>query len=395
MNKRKLIIIVLVGLVILVGLWVYINRFLTKSKASVDKVTITYSSAKITVDKNGNFNLGVILNAENNKKISAVDLSFKYDFDNKNLVDFTGIQTLPDNYFNEQILVATSSAGGAKNLHLVLATKKTDDLLSSSLTINLAFKAKNIDGQTEISLMGGGNQVVGTTESYSFDLVLPTTAAGIVVGTGGPTLTPTQTPTQSPDQTPTPTTPPDEGNVSLSFQLRFQGIIEKPVNTSMPVKITIKKGGQVVDERIIDFSYDQAASSEAKGRWLGSANFNVLPGDGYTIFVKGPKHVQKKICQSTPQEAVGAEGTYHCLSGQSLSIDLASAFDFSHITLLAGDLPQQDGVVNSYDTSLVRNNLGKTDAEVLRLTDVNLDGRVNTQDYSLIIYALSIRTDEE
>jgi hypothetical protein len=382
MNKRKLITIVLVGLVILVGLWVYINRFLTKSKASVDKVNITYSSTKITVDKNGNFNLGVILNAENNKKISAVDLSFKYDSDDRDLVDFTGVQTLPANYFDQEILVATSSAMGAKNLHLVLAAKKTDDLLSSSLTINLAFKAKNTDGQTEISLMGGGNQVVGTTENYSFDLIEPTTPVGVVVGESG-------------NLTQAPTIPPGEGNVPIAFQLRFQGIIEKPVNTSMPVKITIKKGGQVVDERTIDFSYDQAASGEAKGRWLGSANFNVLPGDGYTIFVKGPKHVQKKICESTPQEAAGAEGTYHCLSGQSLSISPASAFDFSHITLLAGDLPEQDGVVNSYDTSLVRNNLGKTDTEALQQADVNFDGRINTQDYSLIIYALSIRTDEE
>jgi len=348
-------------------------------------VNITYSSENFTIDKNGDFNLGIILSAENNKKISAVDLSFKYDSDNRDLIDFTGIQTLPANYFDEEILIATSSADGAKNLHLVLAAKKTDDLLSSSVTINLAFKAKNIDGHTEISLIDGVSQISGPTENYVFEVKSPTNAVGVSVGSGGSTLT----------QTPTPTTPPGEGNVLLAFQLRFQGIIDKPVNTSMPVKITIKKGGKVIDEKIIDFSYVEKKNSDIKGSWLGSGIFNALPGSDYTIFIKGPKHIQKKICENEPKEPLGAEGSYYCRSDQSLSISQNSSFDFSKITLLVGDLPKQDGVVNSYDTSLVRNNLGRNDEEALKLADVNLDGRVNTQDYSLIIYALSIRTDEE
>jgi hypothetical protein len=44
---------------------------------------------------------------------------------------------------------------------------------------------------------------------------------------------------------------------------------------------------------------------------------------------------------------------------------------------LAGDLPvngTQDGVVDSLDTSYIRNNLGKTDPTVVSIADLNLDG---------------------
>jgi hypothetical protein len=72
--------------------------------------------------------------------------------------------------------------------------------------------------------------------------------------------------------------------------------------------------------------------------------------------------------------------------------------DFSRIYLLAGDMPVsggQDGVVDSLDTSYIRNNLGKTDSGVLAIADLNLDGKVDTQDWSLVIAALSVRADEE
>ena len=53
--------------------------------------------------------------------------------------------------------------------------------------------------------------------------------------------------------------------------------------------------------------------------------------------------------------------------------------------LLAGDLEPQDGTVNSYDTALIYNNLGKQDSSTLQSADVNLDGVVDSQDYSLVL----------
>jgi hypothetical protein len=56
--------------------------------------------------------------------------------------------------------------------------------------------------------------------------------------------------------------------------------------------------------------------------------------------------------------------------------------------MMAGDLPKQDGVVNSLDFKAVIARLGKLDFASLDTADINLDGSVNTQDFSLIFQTL-------
>ncbi len=219
--------------------------------------------------------------------------------------------------------------------------------------------------------------------------------------TESPTNTPTPTPTTAtrPNATNTPTpTPtstntlnqqPESTNITLNLSLKFQGIINCPEGNKQ-IQAKIKLGGRTQTD------YQIGTFSCQNGKWRGSVSFNVPPGDGYYLLIKGEKHIQKKICELNYNEPIGAEGSYRCVQGQSLNLVQGdNNLDLSGLTLLAGDLPAQDGVVNSYDTSLVRNNLGKKDEEALSLADINLDGIVNTQDHSLIIYALSVRVDEE
>lgn len=131
------------------------------------------------------------------------------------------------------------------------------------------------------------------------------------------------------------------------------------------------------------------------GIWSGQATFTVPVGT-YSVLIKGPKHNQRKICHSRPSES--DLGLYRCNSfGIPLNVG-SNDLDFTAVTMLAGDLPVgsgQNGVVNSEDITTIRDYLGKSDDSALRLADVNLDGVVNTQDYSLVIEALSIKTDEE
>ncbi len=384
MDKKrvlKLFFLTIVTFSALYFFWNFINSNLLKSKAGTDKVTITYSGSSISVNKNANFNFGISLSADNSKKISAVDLTIKYD--DANLIDYTGYQTLVSDYFNQKIVEATTSANGVKTLRLVLTSKKEDSSLSGSVTLNLAFKAKNIDGKTSIGVIGK-SQVVGTADSYSFDLNLPSSNATVIIGSGSST------------STPTPTPDPSTGNAKLTLQVRFQGITSIPsTTTTQTAKIIIKKQETTIDEGTINFNYDTMATESAVGTWIGTGYFDIPAGSGYYILIKGPKHVQKKICVNSPTEGKGLEGTYSCSVGNITINKDTTTLDFSNIMLLAGDLPGQDGVVNSYDISLVQNNLGSTDSNILAKADINLDGRINTQDYSLIIYALSIRTDEE
>lgn len=191
--------------------------------------------------------------------------------------------------------------------------------------------------------------------------------------------------------TPLPTSRNQTG-LNVSMKLLFQGIISKPQDkyNTLPVKVILIGPQGSSQSKTVTFSADE------KGVWTGKTTFTSIPGQGFAVLVKGPKHIQKKICVAEPTET--APGSYRCTTG---AISLAETngiytnLDFSKIRLLVGDLPQQDGIVDSYDISFIRNNLGKTDPAVLAIADLNLDGIVDSQDYSLLIATLSVKYDEE
>lgn len=185
------------------------------------------------------------------------------------------------------------------------------------------------------------------------------------------------------------------GAISLTLSLRFQGILKKPATvTTMLVKVTVvgpSSASPMVQSQTADFSV------EDNGVWKNSVpiSFNVSPGGGYRILIKGPQHMQKKICSSNPTEPSTAQGSYTCGDGEITLQNGPNTFDFSGITLMIGDLPNQDGVVNAYDVSLIRESILSADPQKIKFADVNYDGVVNTQDYSLIIYALSVQGDQK
>ena len=235
-----------------------------------------------------------------------------------------------------------------------------------------------------------------------------------------PTITPTPTPTRIPTptltRTPAPTSPqgqptntptltqPPGGSVSLNLKLKFQGVMREPSNANQrTMKVRIKVAGGNLSSPVsvdADFTLTNNRNSDTDALiWEGSVNLpnQVIAGQNYYLLIKGPKHIQKKICDKDPSETTG--GSYRCQGGRTITFSSGqNNLDFSKIYLLAGDLPvngAQDGVVDSLDTSYIRNNLGNTDPTIVSIADLNLDGRVDTQDWSMVLYALSVKTDEE
>lgn len=155
----------------------------------------------------------------------------------------------------------------------------------------------------------------------------------------------------------------------------------------MKVQVMVGKDGFLSAPQIGSFTAD------ATGMWSGIVAFNDVPaGTGYRVYIKGAKHLQKKLCEASPVET--AAGTYRCADGKITIQDGQNTFDFSKVYSMVGDLPNQDGVVDSYDTSYIKLNLGSSVASVLQIADLNLDGIVDTQDYSLVIASLSIKYDD-
>jgi hypothetical protein len=209
----------------------------------------------------------------------------------------------------------------------------------------------------------------------------------------------------NPNNTPTPTpTQPSGGSVSLNLKLKFQGVMKEPSNANQrTMKVRIKVAGGNLSSPVsvnTDFTLTNNRNSDTDALiWNGTVNLpaQVTPGQKYYLLIKGPKHIQKKICDNNPSETT--DGSYRCQGGRTITFSSGqNNLDFSKIYLLAGDLPvngAQNGVVDSLDTSYIRNNLGKTDPTVASIADLNLDGKVDTQDWSMILYALSVKTDEE
>lgn len=193
----------------------------------------------------------------------------------------------------------------------------------------------------------------------------------------------TATPTLTPTITPTPT--PKVGDATLDIKLRFQGITKQPESQFNKMTVLVSLSEEQFEEATF--------TSDANGVWTGKASFNDVPIDSpLAIFIKGPKHIQKKICDLSPSEST--PGTYSCNEGAIKLKAGESNLDFSNILQLAGDLPEQDGVVDSSDVAFVRQHLTSTKSEDLVVGDVNLNGVIDSQDYSLVLAALSIKTDD-
>jgi len=213
-------------------------------------------------------------------------------------------------------------------------------------------------------------------------------------GAPAPTAVPPPGPTAG-GPTAVPPTGGATGPVSLALKIKFQGISKKPTNAN-PINVQVKIDGGTLPAatayKTVSFSVNDA------GEWSGTAAFDAVPaGSGYKVYIKGPKHLSKKICDAAPSEATS--GTYHCTDGKIALVAGTNTFDLSKIVLLAGDLPEaggaQNGIIDAYDTTFIRTNLGTTDAAKIAIGDLNLDGGIDTQDYSMILQSLSIKFDEQ
>ncbi|OGK25517.1 hypothetical protein A3D76_06110 [Candidatus Roizmanbacteria bacterium RIFCSPHIGHO2_02_FULL_37_9b] len=360
------------------------------------------------VQRGQNVDVQVLLKTDN-IPVKSVDFILSYDdarLTFRNLTDLAqNIEIDPNSGFNTQFVIKKVDTAAKKIIFALVAPvvnqapvpiKSPNDILLA--TIRFVVKLDAPDG--EIILLPDTTSTIYNLQTQN--ILACTGGFRFTVGQAPlPTDTPfpTDTPYQPfPTDTPYiyPTTPPTITYIpsgvamTLDLKLKFQGILGRPNRSNtVPVKVTVSSAGMSTPQSIsANFSVDN------NGIWSGSVYFaSLLEAPDYKILVKGPMHLQKRVCDSGPSE--GAPGSYFCQDGKIQLQAGTNYLDFSGIHLLAGDIPQQDGLVNSYDVSFIRNNLGKTDPILLAQGDLNFDGIIDTQDHSLAIAALAIRTDDE
>ncbi len=437
--KNKLIVKIIfaffIGLSVLLFLFWYINKYIYKSKATNPEITFSLSAPQ-TVSIGSEFK--VLL--EINGRLTGQDFYISYD---PSTISYfkdwdtdpthTGVAALDVGQYKAfftapPIIENLSMENDKRKLHM--------GLVSTGFTssppvhhITLTFKAIKTSDQTTIEIdTTKPYEFVGEAEGgmpIQFDLAsssklsqqIETKSTGptetpttpIPTSTPIPTATPTLTVDPNATLTPTPTatpipptttgvpptntpaqTTPGTGVTSnITFDIRTQGLTEaaKKVN-EVPVRVVFLKDETVIDERIVSMS------KNGDGSWTGTSKYvTLLTGTDYTLLIKGPKHLQKKICTNKPSESIG--GQYSCTDGTIRIQAGDNRIDLKGVTLLAGDLPLQNGIVDAVDIAYIRSNLGKSDAEIVSRGDLNYDGIVDSQDYGMIINALSFKYDEE
>ncbi len=342
------------------GIYLLLNFFYRSKAESQAKVKVDFLSNSVNFDVNQSQEISLNLLTEPTHRISGVELVFTFDNDNLDLIDFEDVSTIPSNYFDDLILVETKRVNETKKLKIVLFAKKNYQQLSNLIRINLKFKSKNNSGTGKIIFLSSESQIVGSNVYHYYDIEPETNTVDYQ--------------TRS------------DRDIKINFKLRFQGIVTLP-----RAKETMNVSAKIVDESTGRESESKrmVVNADNQSYWRGTIYFpEMVPASNYAFYLRGEKHLLKKICHSSPVEST--PGTYSCNQGLISLYQGENNLDFSQIMLLAGDLPEQDGVINSYDTSLIRNNLGKNNPDILEKADINLDGIINSQDYALVIYSLSV-----
>ena len=364
--------------------WYFINLYLTRSKATGTSITLSLLPSQL------NFNVGEIkevnlmmqFNSGNqSEKIDYLKVVLNFPKDTIELADY--IDTTSSGLSRQMRVDGPVAANSSGEIVIEIGAPSPNSGPSTTQPVTVAkmkFKGK-ASGSGQISI--GNSQIVNNSSEEI--TVGEVNNSQITVASSTPTPPPGAT------NTPTPTSPPGVTNLALNLTLRFQGIINQCPSGNKKIKTRVKLGGRT------NTAYQTADFSCNQGKWTGSVSFNAPAGSGYIVYVKGEKHLQKKVCDQMPQESTLGPGTYNCRDGKITLNSGGNNLDFSGILNLYGDLPvggSQDGVINALDSSYIRNNLGSTDPEVLAICDGNLDSRCDTQDWSMLIMALSIKGDE-
>ncbi len=181
-------------------------------------------------------------------------------------------------------------------------------------------------------------------------------------------------------------------NVILNLRIRF--FSNANTNTAyrtIPIRVIIAGGGMSSPiGQVVNFT------NAGNNLWTGRVGFQTNSNTNYSIYIKGPKHLQVKICDSSPRDNVNNNdilGIYKCGNvGQVLLRQGENNYDFTGIYMLPGDI-NQDGVLNNIDYGLLDScfnwNIGADPNGQCSQADLNFDGAVNLMDKGLLDYVFT------
>ena len=406
---------------ILAMVWL-VNRFVSRSKATLDVVGVVFTPRSHYLTAGEQFSQAIRLNA-GEKKISAVDLVINYNAEFVEYVPQSEAQMLnasiPIQYFSKLVLEKTETINGVNQVRIMLVANKADSELLSDIVFSLNFKAKKASATPQsLALNEPQSMIVGTTgtlenSNYQFDIDSNQAAATLNIGEAKSCTTDIQCGTNA-DCTnsfckcdagfyncdgnwnngcESTQECAATGGVQLQLSLKLQGINSTPATArKLKFKMTLYRG-EINQQQINDV--ELTASDANNGVYEGTVSFDkITPADKFKLFIKGPKHIKKRFCHTTPTGGIN----YRCTGEEGFAInDGVNVLDLTQIPLLSGDLPipTQDGFLNSQDVAALKTCIQERTTTCINQTDLNYDGAVNGTDFTIILNSMAIKYDDE
>lgn len=166
----------------------------------------------------------------------------------------------------------------------------------------------------------------------------------------------------------------------INLKLKLYGALPNSVTNLKGLVVAVGRNGETDFETIPQqINLNQNPDGTFSGRVVFPDFQN---GTNFSLMIKIDKYLLRRICNMNPTE--NNPSGYVCTDPGLTIRKGQNTFDFSKVALLPGDLGQIDGLLNAYDLSVVRNNLGKADDLSLALADLNYDGIVDIKDFEII-----------
>ena len=370
--KQKLFLIITIvgflGAVTVVSLVQREVRLRSRADSGPAVLTIIPSSENKIVGESGLFD--VLLNP-NGVGVSGVQLIIEYD---SSLIQIDDVK--PGNFFTdiggEREFRKDYSTPGRIEYGVVfeLGSGQTSTSVKSAAIISYTTIAQ---GTNVFNFVTEGTLHTKVTDSEANDILASASGGNVViedplVTTPTPVVTSTPSPTGVPTATPTltPTPSPDPG--VLTFRVPFQGVIEG--GRDQKIDGSLEKEGDV---------YWQGSGFNAEVVATGVCLFEIDNSDGnipqgkYTLKVKGPSHLKKRIDNLDYQ---GGDQTFDL--GQDEKYQLRAGDVTNDNKLTIADVAR----VLRYYTELSVD-VDETDHEMMA-SDINKDGKITIVDVALI-----------
>lgn len=301
-------------------------------------------------------------------QISGIDLKFKTS--GITITDFRDVLETDTNlnpFEYKQVSENFSSSNPAVSYILTVPYAN----LPKTVTLYMKIRGTST-GEGKITLdynnsqvLGGSNNLlqISPNQSAVFDLNLSRSSPDFI----------------SPNSLPAVNYPPDSASVNLKLKLFGSKAIP-----GIKLKAIAVAVGRIGEGKFETRPQGFDLTSNRDGTFSGTVTFpDFKDGNKFSLMIKADKYLLRRICDAIPSETKA--GSYHCQTpGLTIRKGENNSFDFSGISLLPGDLGTPDGVLNGYDLSLVRNNIGKNEPENLGLADLNYDGVINIKDFEII-----------